>query len=179
MKILQVIIVSAITLFSTGCAYNLNVGSKEAAAKGIKYNYDKFEKTAWLTTEVYQSGTDEPITQYYLRAHYTANSTAPDYIQIYGQMFSQIGWCFLDSAFDDTGYSYKFNKVDKSVDSGVYAGQVMIQEHFALTLPLERLESFAQKDYELKASGKKCDSLFKVDQRVSAAFLDAIKKRRL
>ena len=178
MKILKAILLLTPLLLLNACAYNLNVGSKEAAAKGVTYSYDKFTKSGLLKTEQYQSATKEPVTLYHLRALYEGNKNNPNQIQIYGEMFSQIGWCFLDSAYDENGTKYKFIKIDKDVAAGAYAGQSIIHEHFALDLSVEALEQLSIKDTEFKAVGKKCNSIFKVDHRVASAFLDSISKRK-
>jgi hypothetical protein len=177
MKTLKLGLLITAMLFMNACAYNMSVGSKEAAAKGVTYSYDKFKKTGWLTTEQYQSSTKEPVTLYHLRAMYEGGEKSPRFVQVYGEMFSQIGWCFLNSAYDENGTKYKFTKVDKDVAAGAYAGQTIIHEHFAINLSVESLEKLAMKDTEFKAVGKKCDSIFKVDYRVAGAFLDSINKR--
>lgn len=179
MKILKAILLITPLLLLNACAYNLNVGSKEAAAKGVTYSYDKFKSQGWLKTEVYQGGMSEPVTQYNYRASYRDNSTSPDFIQVYGKMFSQNGWCFIDAAYDELGNEYKLHKIGRNVvsDSAMGVSYVVIHEYFAIDISLGKLKELAVKDVEFKAAGKKCDSVFKVDHRVSAAFLDAIQKR--
>jgi len=178
MKILKTILLISPLLLLNACAYNLNVGSKEAAAKGVTYSYDKFTKSGLLKTEQYQSATKEPVTLYHLRAMYGGDENNLNQIQIYGEMFSQIGWCFLDSAYDENGTKYKFIKIDKDVAAGAYAGQTIVHEHFAINLSVQVLEQLSLRDTEFKAVGKKCDSIFKVDHRVAGAFLDSINDRK-
>lgn len=179
MKILKFVLLITTMLLINACAYNLNVGSKEAAAKGVTYNYDKFKKSGWLETEVYQGGISQPVTHYRYRAKYSHNSNTADFIQIYGKMFSQAGWCFINSAYDGDGRRYKLHEIDREVvsDSAMGVSYVVVHEHFAIDVSLERLEELSKKDLEFKAVGKKCDTVFKVDHRVSAAFLDEIKSR--
>ena len=179
MKILNLALFGASVFLLNACAYNVNVGSKEAAAKGITYNYDKFKSEGWLRSEVYVGGMSEPVTNYNYRAKYGKDSSTPDFIQLYGKMFSQNGWCFINTAYDSTGREYKLHEVDRNVASNSAMGvsYVVVHEYFAIDISVERLEEFAKADIELKATGKKCDTIFKVDHRVSAAFLDETKKR--
>lgn len=179
MKALKLGLLITAMLFMNACAYNMSVGSKETAAKGITYNYDKFKKMGWLETEVYQGGMSQPVTQYNYRAKYSQDSNTADFIQIYGKMFSQAGWCFVNSAYDDKGRKYKFHEIDRNVlsNSAMGVSYVVVHEHFAIDVPFERLEEFSSNDIEFKAVGKKCDTVFKVDHRVSAAFIDEIKNR--
>jgi|TARA_R110001583_G_scaffold195495_2_gene374266 hypothetical protein len=160
----------------TGCAstigFNFSVGSEESVAKGITYNYDKFEKQGWLTTEMYLLSKQSPSVTIKYRSLYENNKQS--FIQLYGRMGNS-DWCFLDSAYDENGRKYNFNKIDTEVSSG--AGVVAVFEYFALDLTLEQLKRFSDKGIEFKVSGKRCDAKFTLDKKISSAFLNAITKR--
>lgn len=173
---MKILILSIILSFVvSGCAstigYNLSVGSEESVTKGITYDYDKFQKHGWLTTELYLSegGSSYNNVRYKYRALYENNKI--NFIQIYGEMSSS-GWCFLDEAFDQTGTEYKFSKIDREVFSGE-----RIFEYFGLTISKEKLEDLAKNDRSFKAVGSKCDAKFTIDNRVSSAFLNSINSK--
>ena len=87
MKILNLALFGASVFLLNACAYNVNVGSKEAAAKGITYNYDKFKSEGWLRSEVYVGGMSEPVTNYNYRA-------STEKIQVHLTSFNYTERCF-------------------------------------------------------------------------------------
>jgi hypothetical protein len=125
--------------FVSSCAstigYNFSAGSAESVTQGITYDYDKFQKHGWLSTELYLSSGGETYNSvtYKFRALYENNKRS--FIQIYGRMGSS-SWCFLDNAFDEKGNEYKFSQIDREVISGS-GGRIF--EHFALTISNEQL----------------------------------------
>ncbi|MGB2739683.1 MAG: hypothetical protein WBC60_03910 [Cognaticolwellia sp.] len=171
----RVILASIIAGLLSGCAstigYNFSVGSEESVTKGITYKYDEFQKQGWLSTESYLSdggGLYTSVTYNY-RALYENNKIS--FIQIYGRMGSE-DWCFLDEAFDEQGNEMRFNRIDRDALTG---GRVF--EDFGLTISKEKLALLAKNKFSFKAVGSKCDVIFTVDKRVSAAFYDSISNR--
>lgn len=168
----------AVSSLLSGCAskigYNFSAGSTESVTNGITYDYDKFQKHGWLSTELYLSNGGDTYNSvtYKFRALYEDNKRS--FIQIYGKMGSN-GWCFLDSAFDEKGNEYQFSQIDREVLSGS-GGRIF--EHFALSISKEQLESLAKGNLTFKAIGSKCDSKFTIDKLVSSAFIDSINSRK-
>jgi uncharacterized protein YceK len=172
----RVILASIIAGLLSGCAstigYNFSVGSEESVTEGITYNYDKFEKHGWLTTEMYLLSKQSPAITIKYRSFYKNDKQS--FIQLYGRMGSA-DWCFLDSAYDENGRKYNFHKIDREVSSG--GGVIVVFEYFSLDLTIEQLNRFADQSIEFKISGDRCNAKFTLDKKISSAFLNAITKK--
>lgn len=166
-----------ILLVLTGCSsitgFNLFAPSDEqSVAELITYEYDEFDKDAWLSTAVYQDTleNDGGDILYHYRALYDKNNRLK-FIQLYMKLRT-FGWSFINDIKDVEGNKFKFSQIDREAITGN-----VVHETFAIIITKKQLAQFAQKDHRFKIIGDRDRDVFSVSKYVSSAFLKAVNAR--
>lgn len=155
--------------------YDVSFTPKQQSQVKIKYDYDKFEKNGWLSSDYYMSEFKENMYLngiiYKFRSYYNRDNKKPDFTQIYF-VFKIPDWYFIDEVYGENGKRFDFSEIDREVWT---AGNVY--ETFAITLTDEDLEELMKDDFDMKIVGKRGSEIFSISSVVSKAFFNEVRKK--
>lgn len=96
-------------------------------------------------------------------------------IQLYVET-NNSDWVYFNSARGEDQFEFELIKIDSDVKIHGFGEYKNVRTHevFALDIPLEYLEKMSNKDWKIKAYGKRGDKIFTIPQKMSRPFFDHI-----
>jgi hypothetical protein len=160
---------SLLTLILIAC--NISAASKEAF---IQIEEDHFRGDTEISIKpfVSRSGMFDkfPVTLS-MRANY--KSDALEFLQIY-VIVTNTEWGFYFDAIAQDGFQFEVIDISKDTNAIPASSTVTTEEHLALNLTKDYLETMSSDDWKIKLYGKNREGVFTVPQATSKEFLRAI-----
>jgi hypothetical protein len=162
-RILSLLFV-AVLLISLGCA--TVVSSPQQVNEATKVSLDPYDNYYSVSGMKLDLGGFPNITKVYMRGGFDKTGTN-EFIQLYVFHWSQTGWNFFDQASDISGTPLDVHQLGRQVKSGT-----VVEEHVAIDLPRDFLESRKNQGLNIRLLGSKGYLIVEIPSPYLTGFLE-------